>query len=90
MPSSPFAVQRDITAAPMMQEREYSGTNIHLCEMPDSIRQRQVRDEQSDHSPVQADQVQKWNWPRINILRLVAACWGFMIMGANDAAIGVC
>lgn len=34
------------------------------------------------------DQVQRWNQPRINVLRLGAAFWGFIIMGANDAAVG--
>lgn len=33
--------------------------------------------------------VEHWNRPRINILRTLATCLGFMIMGANDAAYGV-
>jgi hypothetical protein len=36
------------------------------------------------------DQLQQWNRPRINIARLISACWGFIVMGANDAAVGVC
>lgn len=36
-----------------------------------------------------AEQVQKWNSPRINVYRLFSAFWGFILMGANDAVIGV-
>ena len=36
-----------------------------------------------------SEQVQRWNSPRINVYRLFAAFWGFIIMGANDAVIGV-
>jgi hypothetical protein len=54
-----------------------------LCEISDSIRLNDVHDQDK------VDQVQKWNEPRINVLRLAASCWGFMIMGMNDAAIGV-
>jgi hypothetical protein len=34
-------------------------------------------------------EVEQWNNPKINIARLGAAFWGFIIMGANDAAVGV-
>ena len=30
----------------------------------------------------------KWNEPRINIARTVVACYGLIIMGANDAVYG--
>lgn len=32
---------------------------------------------------------QEWNNPKINIWRTLAACFGFLIMGANDGAYGV-
>ena len=32
---------------------------------------------------------ERWNHPRINIARLFAAFYGFVIMGLNDAAYGV-
>jgi hypothetical protein len=32
--------------------------------------------------------LQKWNSPRINIWRCVGTFWSFVILGANDAAIG--
>lgn len=34
--------------------------------------------------------VEKWNEPRRNSYRLGAAFWCFLVMGANDAAYGVC
>jgi hypothetical protein len=41
-------------------------------------------------SPITAsEQLQKWNYPRVNLWRTLAAFWGFIIMGANDAAVGV-
>jgi hypothetical protein len=58
-------------------------SDIPLCEVPDSILQNDFQDEDK------VDQQQKWNQPRINILRLAGSCWGFMIMGMNDGAIGV-
>lgn len=33
--------------------------------------------------------VEKWNEPSVNISRLFATFWAFVIMGANDAAYGV-
>lgn len=32
--------------------------------------------------------LQRWNHPRINIIRVLATFWDFMILGANDAAYG--
>ena len=33
---------------------------------------------------------QQWNHPRIHIWRVLAACYGLLMMGMNDAAYGVC
>lgn len=33
-------------------------------------------------------QLQKWNYPRSNIFRVLSTFWCFMILGANDAAYG--
>jgi hypothetical protein len=41
-------------------------------------------------SPTTAtEELQKWNYPKKNMLRTFAAFWGFIVMGANDAAVGV-
>ena len=34
-------------------------------------------------------QVERWNYPRSNIVKTVATFWAFLVMGANDAAYGV-
>lgn len=34
--------------------------------------------------------VERWNHPKVNIFRTCAVLFAFMIMGANDAAYGVC
>ena len=42
-------------------------------------------------SPITANttpQLQRWNHPRINLFRVLATFWDFMILGANDAAYG--
>lgn len=33
-------------------------------------------------------QLQRWNYPRINLWRILATFWSFIILGANDAAYG--
>ncbi|KAL3431640.1 major facilitator superfamily domain-containing protein [Aspergillus tetrazonus] len=33
-------------------------------------------------------QVERWNYPRSNIVKTVATFWAFLVMGANDAAYG--
>lgn len=41
-------------------------------------------------SPTTAtEHLQQWNFPRVNLWRTLAAFWGFIIMGANDAVVGV-
>lgn len=37
-----------------------------------------------------ANALEKWNYPRHNIPRLIATFWSFIVSGANDAAYGVC
>ena len=34
--------------------------------------------------------LERWNSPRINLYKTSAAFWSFIVMGANDAAYGVC
>jgi hypothetical protein len=36
-----------------------------------------------------ANVVQRWNYPRSNTTKIAACFWGFVVMGANDAAYGV-
>jgi hypothetical protein len=81
MPSSTVEIQLDSITT--WAQPNGLKSDIPLCEISDSIPLRDVHDEDK------VDQVQKWNQPRTNVLRLAASCWGFMIMGMNDAAIGV-
>lgn len=37
-----------------------------------------------------AARLERWNAPRTNLWRTFAAFWSFVVMGANDAAYGVC
>ena len=34
--------------------------------------------------------LERWNTPRLNFWRTMAAFWSFVVMGSNDAAYGVC
>lgn len=44
----------------------------------------------SDEPPADAaPEVERWNHPRSNIIKLVFAFISFMVVGMNDAAIGV-
>lgn len=50
--------------------------------------QKKEGDEQST-SNFEVIALSKWNHPRINVWRSLAAFLGFFIMGANDASYGV-
>jgi hypothetical protein len=39
--------------------------------------------------PVQEPALQKWNEPRVNMLRFFTTLYSFIILGMNDGAIGV-
>jgi hypothetical protein len=36
-----------------------------------------------------AEKLERWNAPRLNFWRSMAAFWSFIVMGSNDAAYGV-
>lgn len=46
-------------------------------------------DSQQEQPATVAHALEKWNEPSVNINRLFATFWSFVIMGANDAAYGV-
>lgn len=68
------------TSMPMMN-REGQEPDL---ELPSSGLQR---DEQE--AVIVAHALEKWNDPAVNVYRLFATFWSFVIMGANDAAYGV-
>jgi hypothetical protein len=94
--SSTCVVELDDMKAPQQEIHTKTQTpsiNRRLSRV-ESQRSKIVRDEDdadgSLPSPTTAtDEIQKWNYPRKNMFRTFAAFWGFIIMGANDAAVGV-
>lgn len=44
----------------------------------------------NDPPATAANALERWNYPRHNIARLIATFWSFIVSGANDAAYGVC
>ena len=46
--------------------------------------------EQSQSPERVTEALQQWNNPRINVWRFFATVLGFVVMGMNDGAIGVC
>lgn len=53
--------------------------------------QGEDRNESLPSPTTEADEVlERWNSPRRNMYRTFACFWGFVLMGMNDAAYGVC
>jgi hypothetical protein len=64
-----------------------------------SLHISETRGSKIDEDPVEnlpspitqgAEQLERWNHPRLNFWRTLAAFWSFVVMGSNDAAYGVC
>ena len=71
-------------------ERTMDASNIEkpLAETQGPIVNELPANGPSSPSLVPEDNLSRWNEPRINISRTLAACFGFIIMGMNDAAYG--
>jgi hypothetical protein len=50
---------------------------------PESVREEVVPPSTAVHA------LQKWNSPRINMWRVFAAFWSFLVLGMNDGSYGV-
>lgn len=48
-----------------------------------------VDDGENGPPEIATSALEKWNYPRHNIGRLMATFWSFVVSGANDAAYGV-
>lgn len=48
-----------------------------------------VDDGENGPPEIATSALEKWNYPRHNIGRLMATFWTFVVSGANDAAYGV-
>jgi hypothetical protein len=62
-------------------------SSLQLAERNASI--TEADENQTPTNAVAFEQLEKWNYPRRNVVRMIASCWGFIIMGMNDAAVGV-
>lgn len=62
--------------------------NVEILPYGHDREQKKEGDEQSTPN-VEVLALSKWNHPRINVWRSLAAFLGFFIMGANDASYGV-
>lgn len=83
------------TALPKQDAAAANDFTIHGPGRPTSIRNGTGDVPKQDGSPlpppsISAEVVQRWNYPRKNIPRVAACFWTFVVMGANDAAYGVC
>jgi hypothetical protein len=84
-----------IKTPPPLQNKDTSPIVNRRLSQAESQKSRSLRDGINSNgslpSPTTAtERLQKWNYPRKNMYRTFAAFWGFIIMGANDAAVGVC
>lgn len=68
-----------------------SASNAHRESIPEREPDLETLSAESQHQPpaVVAHALERWNEPSVNVSRLVATFWSFVIMGANDAAYGV-
>lgn len=67
----------------VVQEEVQDATHIDL----DTMTEPPATDSHDSRQNFRA--LEKWNQPRGNIYRSLAAFWSFLVMGANDAAYGV-
>lgn len=82
MPTYPQEVKR---VAPWISERSDSPSKNTSTPL------QEVDDFATLPSPTTANttpQLQRWNYPRINLWRVFGTFWSFIVLGANDAAYG--
>lgn len=82
-----------------MKEQDVSMTSPGVVqEQPDAdhinleamqTNERLETERESNNAAEGFSALEKWNHPRINMYRLFATLWSFLVMGANDAAYGV-
>lgn len=96
------AVQERSSVKPKEEilDRRVSGSSRLNPNNPDTNQTFQDGEREPDLEPFTSDPLhnrsvviaharEKWNNPSVNISRLFATFWSFVIMGANDAAYGV-
>lgn len=71
---------------------KHAATHRSISLQPDQVVEVNAQDRnESLPSPSIASQenIERWNESRMNIARIAAAFWGFVLMGLNDATYGV-
>lgn len=70
-----------------------SRTSLQIHETLGSEDRKSNNDDRMENLPspttAAAERLERWNTPRLNLWRTLAAFWSFIVMGSNDAAYGV-
>lgn len=67
------------------------GLSVPSLPSVDDSEKDQMAKVEEDSSPVPgAGERQGWNNPKVNMWRFMATIFCFLVLGANDAAVGVC
>lgn len=68
-----------------------SESNAHNVSIPEREPDLETLSAESQQQPpaVVAHALERWNEPSVNVSRVFATFWSFVVMGANDAAYGV-
>lgn len=70
------------TQSPQVPEKSVHETQVPITNTDEPSSPR------LDSTTTDTPQLQKWNYPRSNIPRVLSTFWCFIILGANDAAFG--
>ena len=85
----PVRTRQDVPSIPGKRAPSVGGLSLGSFKSSKTNSQLEDRNETLP-SPTTApqEQLEQWNHPRINVYRVSATFWSFLIMGANDATYG--
>jgi hypothetical protein len=84
---SPDPIQLTYLSKPQDAKVAGSHTSLRLSDSKGSQNDDPVENLPSPTTQA-AEKLERWNHPRSNLFRTMAAFWGFVVMGSNDAAYG--
>jgi hypothetical protein len=84
---SPDPIQLTYLSKPQDAKVADSHTSLRLSDSKGSQNDDPVENLPSPTTQA-AEKLERWNHPRSNLFRTMAAFWGFVVMGSNDAAYG--
>jgi hypothetical protein len=79
------------------QPIELNDVSSYITKPASTLKINETRGNQLDNDPVEnlpspttqaAEKLERWNRPKANFWRTMAAFWSFVVMGSNDAAYG--